>query len=523
MTLMTQVLLIISYVILGLAVALSLPILTATGPQTASILGVVTFFSMMQVQNWFLTSRKEKDLMERLERLEDMAAFMRSDLERTRRDVDSRTRSTAAQSETLVGELKLLHTLLAQVSRKEKELQMAAPEEAVAASASASPAPAAEAVDLALAQEAAIAARQSRSKSEEDETPVGDADSATALENAGQMESDEADAETLDLTQEEMALTAIDGEDVAEREVAPGGDEIDALLAPDDLEDTQPEEQIIESEVVTARGALPSAPAVGGETRKRAPIRLIKREDQLLSVVRSSLAENRVDLYLQPVVGLPSRNPSHYECFSRVRDEEGRIILPRQYMKVAESKGLISTIDNLLLFRLIQLVRRLGPRRPDIRFFCNMSSYSMQDDEFFPQFIEFMMANEEFANRLVFEISQEDFTTIDDDILERLMTLGRRGFAFSMDHVNDFEMDFAMLGKQHFQFIKSDLSDLVGTHEQDDIPVLKSFLRRNGIQLVASRIENEADVLEALDCEIEYAQGYLFGEPSAATELNREL
>ena len=103
--------------------------------------------------------------------------------------------------------------------------------------------------------------------------------------------------------------------------------------------------------------------------KKRAPIRLIKREDQLLSVIKKSLSENRVDLYLQPIVSLPARKTAHFECFSRVRDEEGRVVLPRQYMKVAETKGLIGTIDNLLLFRLIPLVRKLGRRRPDIRFF----------------------------------------------------------------------------------------------------------------------------------------------------------
>ncbi|MBL4838037.1 MAG: EAL domain-containing protein [Kordiimonadaceae bacterium] len=198
--------------------------------------------------------------------------------------------------------------------------------------------------------------------------------------------------------------------------------------------------------------------------------------------------------------------------------------MPRQYMKVAESKGLIGTIDNLLLFRLIQLVRRLGKRRPELRFFCNMSRYSMADEEFFPQFIDFMTLNEEFSSRLVFEISQEDFNVLDGDVLDRLETLGRRGFGFSMDKVTDFEQEFAAMENYNFQFVKTDLPDLLMHHpEQGDVADFKSFVRRKGMQLIASRIENEESVLQALDAQVEYAQGYLFGEPAAAGDLAKEL
>ncbi|GER08251.1 hypothetical protein JCM17843_25610 [Kordiimonadales bacterium JCM 17843] len=93
-------------------------------------------------------------------------------------------------------------------------------------------------------------------------------------------------------------------------------------------------------------------------------------EADILSVVQGALSENRVDLYLQPTVALPSRRPQHYECFSRVRGLHDEVIYPQQYLPVAESSGLVGTLDNLLLFRCIQLVRKLGPRRLMCTFFA---------------------------------------------------------------------------------------------------------------------------------------------------------
>ena len=56
----------------------------------------------------------------------------------------------------------------------------------------------------------------------------------------------------------------------------------------------------------------------------------------LLETIRDALTENRVDLYLQPVVGLPQRKTIFYESFSRLRDETGRVMMPAEYLSVAE-------------------------------------------------------------------------------------------------------------------------------------------------------------------------------------------
>ena len=67
-----------------------------------------------------------------------------------------------------------------------------------------------------------------------------------------------------------------------------------------------------------------------------------------LDVVQHALADNRIELHLQPIVKLPSRRTVHYEALSRVRDDHGTIVFPREYVRPAESAGLISALDTLL-------------------------------------------------------------------------------------------------------------------------------------------------------------------------------
>ena len=53
----------------------------------------------------------------------------------------------------------------------------------------------------------------------------------------------------------------------------------------------------------------------------------------MLEIIRRALEENRVDLYLQPVVSLPQRKLRFYEALSRLRSEDGAIIMPAQYIR----------------------------------------------------------------------------------------------------------------------------------------------------------------------------------------------
>lgn len=238
-----------------------------------------------------------------------------------------------------------------------------------------------------------------------------------------------------------------------------------------------------------------------------------RERNELLTVIHSALEENRVDLYLQPIVRLPSRKVSFYEAFSRVRDGSGAIIFPRDYLPLASESGLIGTLDNILLFRCIQVIRRLGPRRPNVRFFCNIASGSLEDQDFFPQFIDFMINNLELADRLVFEFAQADVRRHSREVERSLASLGRRGFHFSMDHVTDLNFDPAALAARHFSFVKIS-ADLLNSDRGGIVAAdLKAALARHQIDLIVEKIEGEPTVIDILDYGVEYGQGYLFGEP----------
>ncbi len=251
------------------------------------------------------------------------------------------------------------------------------------------------------------------------------------------------------------------------------------------------------------------------------------QSEALLDTVKAALAENRVDLYLQPIVSLPQRRTVFYESFSRLRDDTGRVMMPAEYLAVAEPEGLVAAIDNLLLFRCVQIVRRLAKQDRKVGIFCNISLASLSDESFFPQFLDFLSANKDMAGALIFELGQSAFSRRGAVEARHMARLADLGFRFSLDKVNDLDLDYQDLARADVKFIKVGAQMLLDQLEETDgrlviksLPDLHAsdfsrLTRRYGVEIIVEKVESERQIVDILDLDLAFGQGHLFGEPRA--------
>ena len=240
---------------------------------------------------------------------------------------------------------------------------------------------------------------------------------------------------------------------------------------------------------------------------------------EILIFLDRAVKEDRVQLFIQPTVRLPQRIPAFYECFSRITDNEGNIIRPEQYLPVSDAAGLTAALDNLLLFRCIQLVRQTRREQPNILFFCNISNKTLTDIEFFTDFIDFMANNTQLASSLVFEFSQQTIEDSTFEIQTNLKRLAGLGFRLAVDQLKDLNFDLSTLSSKGFKFIKIDAHLLHEVAKGEDALInmssLKGAMDRQAMDLIVEKIETEEMLVELLDLKIDFGQGYLFGEPKA--------
>jgi cyclic-di-GMP phosphodiesterase TipF (flagellum assembly factor) len=180
------------------------------------------------------------------------------------------------------------------------------------------------------------------------------------------------------------------------------------------------------------------------------------------------------------------------------------------------------------LFRCVQIVRRLMTKNRGIGVFCNISGATLRDAEFFPQFLEYMQHNRDLAGQIVFEFAQDAVLKAGREGEANLKRLNDIGFALSMDNIKTLALDFGKLRNNGFSYLKVRADMLTkGMNAAGAVVAAEDFknlLTRHGLNLIAERVEEEKTVVQLLDYAVDFAQGYLFGEPRAVRgETVKEL
>src|SRR4029077_7998862 len=86
-----------------------------------------------------------------------------------------------------------------------------------------------------------------------------------------------------------------------------------------------------------------------------------------------------------------------------------------------------------------------------------------------------------------------------------------------MDGVTDLRMEPRDLGERGIRYVKVSSTFLLGEapRARSDIHAadLSDVLDRYGISLIAERIEGEAQVVDLLEYDVRFGQGFLFSQP----------
>jgi cyclic-di-GMP phosphodiesterase, flagellum assembly factor TipF len=117
----------------------------------------------------------------------------------------------------------------------------------------------------------------------------------------------------------------------------------------------------------------------------------------------------------------------------------------------------------------------------------------------------------------VLEFKQATFRHLGPTEIENLAALSQRGYRFSIDHVTDLRIEPRDLADRGVRFIKVPAALLLDPKQSSTSDIhpsdLSDLLGRFGIDLIAEKIEGERAVVDLLDYDVRFGQGFLFAPP----------
>ena len=255
----------------------------------------------------------------------------------------------------------------------------------------------------------------------------------------------------------------------------------------------------------SAAAAVPQPETQAAARARRAPMSTPwARKGELLETIRSSLEENRVDLYLQPIVSLPQRKLRYYEALSRLRAEDGSVIMPAQYIKVAAPGGPDERGGQSAA---VPLRADRAPPDPEDAARSASSATSpatrWRTRNSSPSSWNTCRPIATWPARSFSNSRQDAVLKAGAEGEKNLRRLSDLGFALSMDHVETLALDFLRLKALGFRHIKVRAATLMrgmdGPAPRSRRKISRSCSSRHGLNLIAERVEDEKTVVQLLD------------------------
>jgi cyclic-di-GMP phosphodiesterase TipF (flagellum assembly factor) len=174
-------------------------------------------------------------------------------------------------------------------------------------------------------------------------------------------------------------------------------------------------------------------------------------------------------------------------------------------------------LDRKVLARSAAIARHLASRGSDALVACNLAPASLAEPGFLRGVGRLLDAYPDVPGRLILEVSQRCWRTLDAEKAGALAQLRDRGLSFALDRATDLRLDPLSLADRGVRLVKLPAELLLQPEALRGLDVevhdLAAVLARAGIKLIAERVEREEDVPDLLDLDVPMAQGFVFAPP----------
>lgn len=242
---------------------------------------------------------------------------------------------------------------------------------------------------------------------------------------------------------------------------------------------------------------------------------------QLMRAIR----KDRINVLYQPIVELRTRRVVGAEALARWTDEDGHAVNPEVFVRVAEQRGFIGELTQLMLRRAVADFRDVLQSDREFRLNVNVTATDLEDGKFILNLEDLLRATGVTAERIAFEIT-EGTTASKPLALEALHELRRRGHRIEIDDFGTGYSSLAYLNSFPVDAIKIDQSFTrtleTGGPAADILPQILSIARTLNLMVIVEGIETpgQAEYFALYEGTL-YGQGWLFGRPVSAAGFHR--
>jgi diguanylate cyclase (GGDEF)-like protein/PAS domain S-box-containing protein len=250
-----------------------------------------------------------------------------------------------------------------------------------------------------------------------------------------------------------------------------------------------------------------------------------EQEQEWDKVIRATIDEERFYLAYQPIVSLKGDTQQRYEVLLRIVDSAGQVMLPGQFLSIADKNGLSHEIDHWIIDTAFNQLGQLRAEDKDISFYIKLSGGTLSDTGL-PEWIsDKLVENNLSSESIVFEISEQ--TAINDltSAINFTKEIHKLPCKVALEHFGQSEQS------QLLQHLPVDILKINGAligglgnnkDHQEKVKEICEMARESDMQCIAECVDDAGSLAHLWQVGLDFIQGNFVQEPSKTIDYDFE-
>ena len=247
---------------------------------------------------------------------------------------------------------------------------------------------------------------------------------------------------------------------------------------------------------------------------------------KIATELREALQLQQFEMVYQPIVRLSDGRILHAESLIRWRLSSGEILMPSNFITIAEETGLIVEIGDWVFNEVLHFLQSIT--HDDVSIAVNISPAQLNSPKHSAlSWHEKIQEAKILPRRLVFEVTESMMMFKSHLVSSKIKILQQGGCLFSLDDFGTGYSSLASLKNLEFDFIKIDLQFIKELHrdarDKSLVSAMLAMAKGLGLQTIAEGVETVEQVRLLKEMGCDFAQGYYYSKPVSAEEFKDML
>lgn len=250
-------------------------------------------------------------------------------------------------------------------------------------------------------------------------------------------------------------------------------------------------------------------------------------DDQALAArqrLRDALAANRFRLVYQPIVNLHGGPFQCYDVLMRMLDEQGKEVMPADFMPIAEKAGLMPALDRWVISATMQVLVKQRAGGKETSFIVKLSEDSLNDQSLAPWIGKQLLDMQLPGDTLIFEIKEAAAARNPEAAKQLMLNLKQLRCRTALGHFGADPRSLEYLDQLRADFVKlagSFVDKLSGgAKEEMMIKTVVQAAHDLGTLTIATFVQEASKMTTLWQCQVDYIVGFFLQAPDEDLSYN---